>query len=263
MWYDTKKTFSQEVRYDPTARLFEKNFTLSPDYCGASARMSPLAAFTMFQAIAAEHAERIGVGGAAMARRGAFWLTLHSRVDFFPVARFGAGGDGGHMAGALRGRSCAASAATACGREISCWRWAAPSGRCWGEGAAHSFAQSGFPEDFPFVEREGITGGPRPVPGRPAAGGAGAAAYGALHGHRHGPPHEQCGLCAAVAGLLPGQRAGRRGNRLHGDPLCRSLLRGEELSVLCRREGSICRMAVRKPDGKTAVLAAVRFHESK
>ena len=63
--------------------FFEKNFTLSPDYCGASARMSPLAAFTMFQAIAAEHAERIGVGGAAMARRGAFWLTLHSRVDFF------------------------------------------------------------------------------------------------------------------------------------------------------------------------------------
>ena len=38
--------------------FFEKNFTLSPDYCGASARMSPLAAFTMFQAIAAEHAER-------------------------------------------------------------------------------------------------------------------------------------------------------------------------------------------------------------
>ena len=36
---------------------------------------------------------------------------------------------------------------------------------------------------------------------------------------------------------------------------------GEELSVLCRREGSICRMAVRKPDGKTAILAAVRFHE--
>ena len=63
--------------------FFEKNFTLSPDYCGASARMSPLAAFTMFQAIAAEHAERIGVGGAAMAQRGAFWLTLHSRVDFF------------------------------------------------------------------------------------------------------------------------------------------------------------------------------------
>ena len=66
--------------------FFEKNFTLSPDYCGASARMSPLAAFTMFQAIAAEHAERIGVGG-----------------GLFPVARSGAGGDGGHMAGALRG----------------------------------------------------------------------------------------------------------------------------------------------------------------
>ena len=35
-------------------------------------------------------------------------------------------------------------------------------------------------------------------------------------------------------------------------------LEGEELSVLCRREGGICRMAVRKPDGKTAVLAAAR-----
>ena len=34
-----------------------------------------------------------------------------------------------------------------------------------------------------------------------------------------------------------------------------------ELVDLCRREGSICRMAVRKPDGKTAILAAVRFHE--
>ena len=41
--------------------FFEKNFTLSPDYCGASARMSPLAAFTMFQAIAAEHADALGV----------------------------------------------------------------------------------------------------------------------------------------------------------------------------------------------------------
>ena len=36
---------------------------------------------------------------------------------------------------------------------------------------------------------------------------------------------------------------------------------GEELSVLCHREGSTCRMAVRKSDGKTAILAAVRFHE--
>ena len=241
--------------------FFEKNFTLSPDYCGASARMSPLAAFTMFQAIAAEHAERIGVGGAAMAQRGAFWLTLHSRVDFFQWP-------------ALAQEVTAATWPEHCeGRSLRCFRsyslrqgdqllalgrtqWAVLGEK----GRLIPFAQSGFPEDFPFVEREGITEAP-PVPGRPAAGGAGAAAYGAFYGHRYGPPYEQCGLCAAAAGLLPGQRAGRWGNRLHGGPLCRSCLEGEELSVLCRREGGICRMAVRKPDGKTAVLAAVRFHE--
>ena len=61
---------------------FEKEFVLTPDYCDARAGLSPYGAFTIFQAIATEHAERIGVGGAAMAKRGEFWLTVHSRVDF-------------------------------------------------------------------------------------------------------------------------------------------------------------------------------------
>ena len=51
---------------------FEKKLIITPDYCDASARMSPVAAFTIFQGIAAEHAEVIGVGGAAMARRRSF-----------------------------------------------------------------------------------------------------------------------------------------------------------------------------------------------
>ena len=66
---------------------FEKEFTLTPDYCDARAGLSPLGAFTIFQAIATEHAEKIGVGGAAMAKRGEFWLTVHSRVDFFSRAQ--------------------------------------------------------------------------------------------------------------------------------------------------------------------------------
>ena len=141
--------------------FFEKNFTLSPDYCGASARMSPLAVFTMFQAIAAEHAERIGVGGAAMARRGAFWLTLHSRVDFFRWP-------------ALAQEVTAATWPEHCeGRSLRCFRsyslrqgdqllalgrtqWAVLGEK----GRLIPFAQSGFPEDFPFVEREGITEAP-------------------------------------------------------------------------------------------------------
>lgn len=66
---------------------FEKNIVLPPDYCGQTAELSPLAAFTLFQAIASEHAEYTGVGNDAMAARGQFWLTLHTRVDFFGSAR--------------------------------------------------------------------------------------------------------------------------------------------------------------------------------
>ena len=62
--------------------IFEKSITVTPDYCDAAAQLSPLAAFTIFQGIAAQHAELIGVGGAAMAKRGEFWLTVHTRVDF-------------------------------------------------------------------------------------------------------------------------------------------------------------------------------------
>ena len=36
---------------------------------------------------------------------------------------------------------------------------------------------------------------------------------------------------------------------------------GERLTVYQKREGSLCRMAVKRPDGKNAVLAAVRFRE--
>ena len=66
---------------------FEKNIVLPPDYCGQTAELSPLAAFTLFQAIASEHAEYTGVGNDAMSARGQFWLTLHTRVDFFGSAR--------------------------------------------------------------------------------------------------------------------------------------------------------------------------------
>ena len=35
---------------------FEKEFVLTPDYCDARAGLSPYGAFTIFQAIATEHA---------------------------------------------------------------------------------------------------------------------------------------------------------------------------------------------------------------
>ena len=41
---------------------FEKQIVLTPDLCGRRAGLSPLAAFTIFQGIASEHAEAIGLG---------------------------------------------------------------------------------------------------------------------------------------------------------------------------------------------------------
>ena len=66
--------------------IFEKRLTVTPDYCDASGALSPLAAFTIFQGIAAQHAEVLGVGSNAMAKKGEFWLTVHTRVDLFERA---------------------------------------------------------------------------------------------------------------------------------------------------------------------------------
>ena len=66
--------------------IFEKRLTVTPDYCDASGALSPLAAFTIFQGIAAQHAEVLGVGSSAMAKKGEFWLTVHTRVDLFERA---------------------------------------------------------------------------------------------------------------------------------------------------------------------------------
>ena len=66
--------------------IFEKRLTVTPDYCDASGALSPLAAFTIFQGIAAQHAEVLGIGSSAMAKKGEFWLTVHTRVDLFERA---------------------------------------------------------------------------------------------------------------------------------------------------------------------------------
>ena len=59
---------------------FEKQIVLTPDLCGSAAALSPLAAFTIFQGVASEHAEKIGVGGAAMAKRGKFVTHIDNSI---------------------------------------------------------------------------------------------------------------------------------------------------------------------------------------
>lgn len=138
------------------AGFFEKQIVLTPDLCGSAAALSPLAAFTIFQGIASEHAERIGVGGAAMAKRGEFWLTVHSRVDFYEPAYLGRA-TARHMAGAMRGpghprfrsyRLTKGEQTVALGRTQ--WAILGP------EQKILRFEQSGFPADFPFPDAAAI-----------------------------------------------------------------------------------------------------------
>lgn len=60
---------------------FEKEFVLTPDYATRGQVFRPMARSQSFRQLRPS-TRRIGVGGAAMAKRGEFWLTVHSRVDF-------------------------------------------------------------------------------------------------------------------------------------------------------------------------------------
>ena len=131
---------------------FEKEFTLTPDYCDARAGLSPLGAFTIFQAIATEHAEKIGVGGAAMAKRGEFWLTVHSQVDFFSRAQLMQTLTAKTWPEGCDEKSirCFRSYSLRCGDALVAmgrtqWAILGP------EQKVVPFGQSGFPREFPFT----------------------------------------------------------------------------------------------------------------
>ena len=75
-----------EKQFPTGEAVFSHDFVVTPESCDECAGLSPLGVFTMLQSIATQHAELLGVGGAAMAKRGAFWLTVHNRVDFYAVS---------------------------------------------------------------------------------------------------------------------------------------------------------------------------------
>ena len=178
------------------------------------------------------------------------------------MACSGAGGDGGHMAGALRGEIPALlpQLQPAAGRSAA-GAGSHPVAVLGEKGRLIPFAQSGFPEDFPFVEREGITEAPARfrddlLPEELVQRHTVRSTDIDMGRHMNNVAYVRLLLdCFPASVLADGKIASME---VHYAAPC---LEGEELSVLCRREGGICRMAVRKPDGKTAVLAAVRFHE--
>ena len=63
--------------------FYRRDSIVTPSLCDASFALGIAQQFALIQDIAAEHAERLGVGGAAMTERGAFWLAVHTRLEFF------------------------------------------------------------------------------------------------------------------------------------------------------------------------------------
>ncbi|MBQ9459357.1 MAG: hypothetical protein IJU66_05430 [Oscillospiraceae bacterium] len=62
---------------------YEKEMTILPSVCDSSARLGVPDTFALFMDVAAEHAGALGCGIDALAPRGLFWLTVHTRVRFF------------------------------------------------------------------------------------------------------------------------------------------------------------------------------------
>ena len=239
---------------------FEKQIVLTPDLCGSAAALSPLAAFTIFQGIASEHAEKIGVGGAAMAKRGEFWLTVHSRVDFYEPA---------YLMDELTARTWP----EACERRgLRCFRsyrltkgeQTVALGRTqWAilgpEKKLLRFEQSGFPSDFPFPETAAIAEAPARFHDELTQDDLVYTHHVRatdidMGRHMNNVVYIRLLLDCLSAKTLASDSI--KSIEAHYASPC---LEGETLGVFCRREDRLCRMAIRHADGRAAVLAQIVF----
>ena len=67
--------------------IHEETPKITPGFADASGRFGVPDVFRALMDMAAIHAELIGVGFADMAKRGLFWLTVKTRIDFFERPR--------------------------------------------------------------------------------------------------------------------------------------------------------------------------------
>lgn len=240
--------------------VFSHEFVLTPESCDERAALSPLGVFTMFQSVATQHAERLGVGGAAMAKRGAFWLTVHNRVDFYKRA---------YLMQTVR----ASTWAEACDeKDVRCFRsytlhcggrlvavgrtqWAVLGA----QGRVVPFGQSGFPQDYPFPALPAI--GEKPQRFRDDFAPEDAVETYTVRSTDIDMGRHMNNV--AYVRLLLGQFSAEqlasgaiRSIELHYGAPC---LEGEELTVYRRQEENRTLLAVARPDGKKAALAAVTF----
>ena len=242
--------------------IFEKQHTVTPDYCDMRFALSPLAVFTIFQAMAAQHAEMLGVGGDAMARLGEFWLTVHTRVDFFAPA---------HLMDELT----ACTWAEACGpKSIRCYRSCTldrgdsriASGKTeWTilgpEKKLVPFGSSNFPKDYDFPPRSAIDARPRRF--RDTFEDAD------LHSHYtvratdidFGRHMNNVAYVRALLDTFTAREIASGAIRSFEIHYCSPCLEGETLSVFRKKTDKGFALGIRKPDGKTAVLAAVTLDD--
>lgn len=63
--------------------VYTSRLRVGASMCDFSGRLGLANTFALFQDVASEHAEAIGVGFAAMRARDSFWLTVRTRVHFY------------------------------------------------------------------------------------------------------------------------------------------------------------------------------------
>ena len=251
-----------KTQFPTDEAVFSHDFVVTPESCDARAALSPLGVFTMFQSIATQHAERLGVGGAAMAKRGAFWLTVHNRVDFY---------DRAYLMQTVRASTWAEACAE---KDVRCFRsytlrcgdklvavgrtqWAVLGAA----GRVVPFGQSGFPQDYPFPQQAAIDEKPQRFHDDFAPEDA-VETYTVRSTDIDMGRHMNN---VAYVRLLLGQFSAKqlasgaiRSIELHYGAPC---LEGEALTVYRRQTAERTLLAVGRPDGKKAVLAAVTFSE--
>lgn len=61
---------------------YEREMTILPSMCDATAKLGVPNTFALFMDIATEHAEALGIGMNGLMKQGLFWLTVRTRVRF-------------------------------------------------------------------------------------------------------------------------------------------------------------------------------------
>lgn len=242
-------------------QIFIKDLIVDPSMCDATGALGHANIFALFQDIASEHAEQIGVGGAAMAARDVFWLTVHTRVQFFGKAYMMQGLSASTWPGVCKpnDRRCFRYyRLTRKDRVVALGKteWAIINTKT---GRLCPISDSGFPADFPYAEEIVC---PEPLTRFTDDFTGGDAVY--THvvrasdtdfgGHMNNVAYVRALLDSFSAKELAGIPV--RELEIHFSTPC---YEGEQLTVFRKKSDAGWLLAVKKEDGKAAALADLKL----